>query len=468
MNLVLVKVYSPQYTSTMETIIVNLAKEIRSVHVNGQEYLIAPVTMIVPGVLDGSQGPIYYSPEEIAVNHLNWNGVPIVIKHPAVKGEDGKPQYVSARQPGVMATTEVGRVYNTHINNVGALQAEAWFDVASLKRVDRRVYDLLQQGNPVEVSVGLFSDVVPASDGAMYVNGKGQSIKYTHTARNFRPDHLAVLPDQKGACKIEDGCGLLMVNAAHPESQSSSITSSVNNNHECKCKGNTMAFDKNATITWLVTNCDDWKEDKDKDILNSMSDAKLQKLKDKAEREQKVELLTNAARESYKKAHGLDAPNDDALSEYLKTATKPTEQKKETPTVNSTPSNTTNQTPSSPQESRLTPEELEDLSFARQWKLQAKTNMINKLVANVAATAQPRLKAIYEKMPIDELQELAKNVPEATAPTPQIDPMFLPIVNDFSGQAGIPVNRNSSVQPAVDRSNVLLPNIPINWGADDK
>jgi hypothetical protein len=46
--------------------------------------------------------------------------------------------------------------------------------------------------------------------------------------------------------------------------------------------------------------------------------------------------------------------------------------------------------------------------------------------------------------------------------------MFLPIVNDFSGQAGIPVNRNSSVQPAVDRSNVLLPNIPINWGADEK
>jgi hypothetical protein len=35
-------------------------------------------------------------------------------------------------------------------------------------------------------------------------------------ARNYRPDHLAVLPDQRGACSLTDGCGV-MVNTKHME-----------------------------------------------------------------------------------------------------------------------------------------------------------------------------------------------------------------------------------------------------------
>ena len=35
-------------------------------------------------------------------------------------------------------------------------------------------------------------------------NGKA----YVGIARNYRPDHLAILPDMKGACSIADGAGL--------------------------------------------------------------------------------------------------------------------------------------------------------------------------------------------------------------------------------------------------------------------
>ena len=33
---------------------------------------------------------------------------------------------------------------------------------------------------------------------------------YTYIAKNYRPDHLAVLPDNSGACSISDGCGVLV------------------------------------------------------------------------------------------------------------------------------------------------------------------------------------------------------------------------------------------------------------------
>ena len=33
---------------------------------------------------------------------------------------------------------------------------------------------------------------------------------YDAVARNYRPDHLAILPDQRGACSNEDGCGIVM------------------------------------------------------------------------------------------------------------------------------------------------------------------------------------------------------------------------------------------------------------------
>jgi hypothetical protein len=36
--------------------------------------------------------------------------------------------------------------------------------------------------------------------------------EYTWVAKNFRPDHLALLPDLKGACSVADGAGFLRVN----------------------------------------------------------------------------------------------------------------------------------------------------------------------------------------------------------------------------------------------------------------
>ena len=45
-------------------------------------------------------------------------------------------------------------------------------------------------------------------------SGEWNGKKYVGIARDIQPDHLAILPDIKGACSIEDGAGLVRMNAA--------------------------------------------------------------------------------------------------------------------------------------------------------------------------------------------------------------------------------------------------------------
>jgi len=176
----------------MERLVANISGRVRRATMHGRPHLVVPVTMIVPGVLNGSQGPLLYEHEDIKA----WNGMPVVVYHPQKDG-----QQVSARDPDVLEKQQVGMVLQSRAN--GKLRASAWLDEARLKQVDPRVLNDLNKGKPVEVSTGLFVEREP-KEGSF--NGR----RYTAVARNYRPDHLAILPDQVGACSVADGCGLLV------------------------------------------------------------------------------------------------------------------------------------------------------------------------------------------------------------------------------------------------------------------
>lgn len=165
---------------------------------NGRRYLVATASLIVPGVLAGSQGPLYYPAKEVARYASAWNGIPVVVNHPT--DHFGTP--LSGQDQQVIDTTGIGWVFNSHWKD-GKHRAELWFDVENTKRVDRRIYEWLVAGKAIELSTGLHTDTIP-SMGAY--NGR----QYTHIARRYRPDHLAILPDMVGACGIEDGCGVLV------------------------------------------------------------------------------------------------------------------------------------------------------------------------------------------------------------------------------------------------------------------
>lgn len=163
---------------------------------DGKKHLVVPMSMIVPGVLRGSKGSLFYPKEEVEKNHEAWNGMPITVYHPTVDGRN-----VSAQTEGILDRQGIGTVMRATAN--GKLKAEAWIDIDKANKVDSRIVDSIRRGNPVEISTGLFTDNSPAPTGSEH-NGR----PYNAIARNYRPDHLAILPDQRGACSLMDGCGL--------------------------------------------------------------------------------------------------------------------------------------------------------------------------------------------------------------------------------------------------------------------
>jgi hypothetical protein len=178
----------------------NLARaKVQKRTIHGREFLVAPITILAPGVLNGSKGALYYPPEEIARNHADWNGIPILINHSTVNG-----QSVSGRDPKVWESQGVGHVYNSRITRDGRQVVDGYFDAAALKRINSDVYQRILSGQPVSVSTGLFTQNEPAKGS----DHRGRP--YTYVARGYKPDHLAILPDQPGACSIEDGCGVLI------------------------------------------------------------------------------------------------------------------------------------------------------------------------------------------------------------------------------------------------------------------
>lgn len=201
--------HNGERANSMEIIVANLAGKIRRVIRGDREYLVAPMILIVPGVLNGSKGPLLYPPEECAKDPTSWNGIPIVVNHPV---RNGVP--ISARHPDILDKQWIGFVFNTLMDS--KLSSEGWFDVQATKRVDARVLNTLEEGRPLELSTGLFTDNEPAPNGAVFNTPSGPR-PYTFIAKNYKPDHLAVLPDNVGACSINDGCGVL-VNMTHPQS----------------------------------------------------------------------------------------------------------------------------------------------------------------------------------------------------------------------------------------------------------
>ncbi len=182
----------------METLLANVSGKVRRVLQNGKEYLVAPLSLIVPGVLNGSKGALYYPSSEIQDNPAKWNGVPLTLYHPF----DTMGNPVSASHPGVAERQYIGVVKNASAN--GKLRADGIFDVARLQKLAPQVLNALERGQPIELSTGLYTQNEPANG----VDHKGRH--YDYIARRYQADHVAVLPDQQGACSIKDGCGVLV------------------------------------------------------------------------------------------------------------------------------------------------------------------------------------------------------------------------------------------------------------------
>lgn len=191
-----------------QNIICNRNKKVpvRKEQLNGRTHVVVPMIMLTEGVHKGSGDPYYYDKTDIANTTTLWDHKPVVVYHPMKK--DGTPR--TACDADVLNTSGIGVILNTTEDN-GKLKAEAWIDEEKANSVDDRILKAVANGEMMEVSTGLF---------ITEENKKGvwNSESYEKIARNYQPDHLAILPDQKGACSIEDGAGLLRVNSSEAQS----------------------------------------------------------------------------------------------------------------------------------------------------------------------------------------------------------------------------------------------------------
>jgi hypothetical protein len=125
-----------------------------------------------------------------------WNGVPVTVGHPQARDGSSLP----ANDPQVLTNWSVGRIFGAVVSN-GVLKAEAWLDIAKAERVYPGLVKRLERGDTMDVSTGYFCTPEQVTGN---VNGK----TYSEVHRNLRPEHLALLPDEQGACGWEDGCGV--------------------------------------------------------------------------------------------------------------------------------------------------------------------------------------------------------------------------------------------------------------------
>ncbi len=185
----------------MQTLVFHKAKSspTRREILDGVVHLVVPVVALVAGVLNGE----LVTPEEASAHFDAWNGRPVVMNHPE---QDGI--FISANDPQILKELSFGRMFNTDFDGKN-LKAEMWIP---LKETANRGGDFaeaikrFEKGELVEVSTAYMRDVEQKT-------GSENGQDFETIAHNIRPDHLAVLLHEPGACSIADGCGAPRVNS---------------------------------------------------------------------------------------------------------------------------------------------------------------------------------------------------------------------------------------------------------------
>lgn len=187
----------PAKEGTLQKMVCNLLpKQVRIDSMEGREFIVVPMVILTEGVHSGSSGPMLYPKDELSKTPVVWNHKPIVVYHPEMNG-----QGISACDPSVITNRKVGVMMNTMFEG-GRLKSEAWIEKSRADLVDNRIMEAIEKNEMMELSTGVYVDEDPTS-------GDWSGESYAAIARNYRPDHLALLPDKIGACSIADGAGFL-------------------------------------------------------------------------------------------------------------------------------------------------------------------------------------------------------------------------------------------------------------------
>jgi len=174
----------------------NLSELIRWDTLDGKKRLVIPVVLMVEGVHNN----VLYSGEELGTFAEAWNGEPVCVNHP----QDAKGNFVSCNSPEMIEAVTIGQLFHSKFED-NKLKSEAWIDVDKANEVDESIMQILQSNTQLEVSLAAFIEEIKQE-------GEFDGEEFKGIATNLRPDHLAFLPNDEGACSIKDGAGAPRVN----------------------------------------------------------------------------------------------------------------------------------------------------------------------------------------------------------------------------------------------------------------
>jgi hypothetical protein len=190
-----------------DEIIFNLETvSVEEVVLEGRPHFKVPAVGITEGVHEGTKGKILYLSEDGEKDPGAWNHKPAIIYHPKMNGRK-----ITAADEQVINNQKVGYPLDSRWED-GKLKMSVYLDKERLKEISDTVYTAIVNKQPVEVSTGLGAKVD-------WKKGEWNGEAYDGIARNWRPDHLAILPDQKGACGLDKGAGLLQNEAKDQQIQ---------------------------------------------------------------------------------------------------------------------------------------------------------------------------------------------------------------------------------------------------------
>jgi hypothetical protein len=419
----------------MERLIANLAGKTRRAKLNGRDHIVAPLTLIVPGILDGSKGALFYSEEELGKNFEAWNHIPIVVNHPEVNGG-----HVTARDPDVLNAQGIGVLLHTKSN--GKLTAEGWFDISRTALIDNRILDSLEDNQTIELSTGLYTDNFPNEEKATF-NGES----YDYVARNYRPDHLAILPDNKGACSVQDGCGVNVNKKTKPKKEGSnmSLSEEQRKNH----------------VDYIIANCEMCAEE-DRERFEAMDDKTLVSNKGIIEKAKENEAIVGKVRKGFEIEHedgSKTTATFNAKSEWeykiekAKVEDPPKKKEKEVDPV----ANKKEEKPKTTEEwLDSAPKEIKSaVQNAMTIEAREKAHAIDFLTANLEDEAKEGMVELLATKSLEELQQLSLLTPKATEQT-------VPTVHNYLGASVV----SPKAKVEVDKDDILeLPTY--NW-SDEK
>lgn len=170
------------------------ATKIKSIVHNGQDYFIVPAVLAKVGVMNN----VLYTKELLSNTKDAWNGVKVTLRHPQFDGHDA-----SINTPATADAFAIGELYNVTFDD-DKLKGDIYLNksvVEAKGAVD--LIERLKNNEYIDVSTGLVNVTIKNEDGEF--DGK----KYKAIINTFKADHLAILPDEKGACSVKDGCGTL-------------------------------------------------------------------------------------------------------------------------------------------------------------------------------------------------------------------------------------------------------------------